>query len=145
MNGGNLATIDSQSQLVISSSIHHIRWLQGRAEVAYAVEIVERALVRVWALEGWAASEGLSPEEAEEALQETVAEPHDVGSKANGVFRSTARRKKRTGAPLHEIRLPDRALWVLFVQGEGAMLVRRHGARISGKVLLARISQMECS
>ncbi len=142
MVGGVLATVDDQSRLLLRSVRHDVPWLKNRAEAKCVIDVVQRGLVRVWPLDAWAAEEGVSEGEAEEGLREAEPEPHEVGSKTSGQFFAVAVRKavgkKKTppGRPLHQIKLPDGAIFALFDQSTGPMTVRKGGGTDSGKILL---------
>ncbi len=130
----DFATVDADCQLLVTSGRHEVSWLKDCAERSCVCEIVQRGLVRVWPLDEWASSEGLSPEQGEEILGDAGAEPHEVGSRAGGHFLVAAKRKKRAGRPLHEIQLPAMAIMALFDQGTGPMTVRKGGGSDSGRV-----------
>lgn len=131
-----LATVDAQCQLLVVSGRHPVPWLGECAEAKCVIEVVQRGLVRVWALDEWAATEEISPTEAEETLRDAEPQPHEIGSKASGYFLAVAKRKRRAGRPLHEVLLPGMAIMALFDQGTGPMTVRQGGGSASGKVVL---------
>lgn len=141
MTGSVLVTVDSQFRLLLRSKRHKIPWLRDRAEAKCVIEVVGRGLVRIWALEQWASVMESSPEDAEADLLSLRPRPHDPGTKVSGHFFGLARRKKNAGLPLHEIHLPDAAIFALFEQGEGPMTVSQGGGTNSGKVLLIVCSE----
>lgn len=129
-----LATVDKHHELILTASGHQIPWLKEQQSVDCVVEVVQKGLVYVSPLKDWAASEGIPPEEAEERLRAAEADPDDEVDTQR--FLRRAKRKGRRGAPIHEIRLPDMALFVLFEQGEGPLAIRRGGGADSAAVIV---------
>lgn len=134
---GVLATVDAQCRLLVSNTRHKVVWLEGSRECKCVVDVIRRGQVRVWPVDRWAANEGLTSEDAERAIHEDSADPLDPGSKGSGVFLVPVTKKEQGGRPIHELRLPDTAIFALFDQGVGQMVVRK-GRREgdSGKLLL---------
>ena len=131
------ATIDADSRLIVRPKKHGISWLTGEKEVKCVIDVLARALVRLWPLSGWAAEREISEDEAEQHIQELKFGPLEPGTLAAGTFVSTAKRKDQGKSSLYQIELPDMAVFSLFDQGTGPMAVRKGRSEgNSGKVLL---------
>lgn len=137
MSDPTLVTIDTQNRLVVSQTRHDVSWLKKRDEIRCVVQVVGRGVVRVWPLEAWAKAEGLTPEDAVQHLDTVGIDPLDPRDRLSASLLASIRRKEQRGQPVHELPLPDIAIFALFAQGEGPMAVRK-GRREgdSGKALL---------
>ena len=137
MSDPTLVTIDVQNRLVLNQVRHDVSWLKKHDEIRCVVELVGRGVVRIWLLEAWAKAEGLTPDDAAQHLGVTRIEPLDPGDRLSASLLASIRRKQQRGQPIHEVTLPDIAIFALFAQGEGPMAVRK-GRREgdSGKALL---------
>lgn len=138
----NLATIDGQLQLLISSAVHAVSWIQGRDEVQCMVEVEQRGLVRIRPVDAWAKLHSLPVEEAVQSLAGDMDTPWEEIDHPMAFF-ATAKRKvqaKRTkperGPSVHELKLPPLAVLALFAQGTGPIRPQRGGRRSSGTVVL---------
>jgi len=132
------ATIDSESRLFVSASLHRVAWLDGTTEVTCIADGVRLGVARIWPIALWAENEGLSEKEAEQHANEHEIGPFEAGTSLSGTFVLTANRRKDSKKTMYEIELPDMVVFALFRQGDGPLAVIR-GSRKgnSGKVLLA--------
>jgi len=133
-----LATIDVQRRLVLGQVRHDVPWLKERDEIRCVVDVVGRGVVRVWALEAWAKTKGLPPDDAERRLRGAEMESIEPGDRVSASILGSIRRKQQRGQAIHELSLPDIAIFALFAQGESPMVVRkgRREGDSGGKVLL---------
>jgi hypothetical protein len=109
----SLATIDGQLQLLVSFAAHGVQWLREETELKCVVEVVGLGLIRIRPLERWAEVQSLNVDDAERYFAGAADQPW-ADLDFPWAFLVTAKRKSRTGPPLHEVKLPPLAILALF-------------------------------